>query len=89
MSTETISSDENEDDVRILDSRGILAHYAHLRSQPGRKDKRCGFCSYGVGAVVKVVEIEEPKPELVEGDRADEEKDAASSPDRGWNRDRS
>lgn len=81
MQKETVKPDENEDDLRVLSSRGILAHYAHIKSQPGRTDERCGFCRSGVGAVITVVEREKSAAELAESDRVDKEKDAASTSD--------
>ncbi len=81
MSTQSVVPNADEDAVRLLDAKAVLAHYRHIRSQPGRPDERCGFCRAGVGAVLKIIENPKPKPDVVPDNRVDEEKDSTSASD--------
>jgi len=86
MSTKSHVPREDEDAVRVLDTRLVRSHYAHLRSEPGIKDKRCSFCQQGMGAIVKTVKEEKPEADVVSDNRSDEEGDATPASDsrRSW-----
>ena len=74
---------QNEDGVRMLNPRGILAHYRHIKAGvPGRAG--CKICTRGLGTMVTSVEKPSPKPVVDEGGGADEEGDSASARADGW-----
>ncbi len=82
VSREVSSTGEDDNAVRVLNGKAILSHYAHLRSQPGRTDKRCAFCQSGLDGVIKEVEVQKPEVDVVPSDRVDKEGDTTSAPDR-------
>lgn len=82
MQSQSFSDGTNEDEIRLLNGKAVLSHYRHIRSQPGRKDKRCSFCRDGLGAVITIIEREEPEPVVDKGGGTDEEEDATSAPAR-------
>lgn len=85
MQKEENSNGSNESPVRVLNSRALLFHNAHLKSVR-RRDPKCGFCQTGVGAIVKEVERPEPEPELDKDNRDNEERDSAFTPRSLWDR---
>lgn len=64
---------KNEDGVRYLNAKRIMAHHAHI-SQMGKTYSRgCAMCTGGLSAVYTVVESKVPEVELVEDPGVDEE----------------
>jgi len=84
MQKQINQSSENEDGVRVLSTRKLLAHYAHLKTGRGAWPQGCGVCKDGVDGAVTVIEKEKPKLVVDKGDRGDEERDPAPSPSSGW-----
>lgn len=73
----------DEDGIRLLKTKGLRFHNAHLKSKR-RRHPRCGFCDKGVGSIIETIKVEEPEPELDADNRTDEERDAASASSRWW-----
>lgn len=77
------SSDKSPYIERVLDSRSMLSHHAHVKIGR-RRDPRCTFCGGGLDAVVKEVQTDGPGgPRVVEDPRSDEERPATHTPDNG------
>lgn len=74
-------SGENAYGIRLLNSRALLLHNAHV--QDGlKRDERCGFCSNAVPGVITTIEVQRKQPPdgVVQSGGADEKDDAASAP---------
>lgn len=77
---------EEKDVVRVLDSRAVLSHYAHV--QAGRRSSvGCGWCQKGMAGISSEAEIEVPTDSVVPDSGTDKKEDAALPPPRGWVRD--
>jgi len=75
---------KDEDGVRVLKGRTILAHYAHLKTGRGAYPEGCPVCKDGVDGAVAVIEEKKLEPVVDKGDRSDKEGDAASASAGGW-----
>lgn len=60
----------------VLDAQAMLSHHAHIKGGL-RRLARCKFCVGGVDAVIAYTKEEEPGPDVVQGDRSDEEGNAS------------
>jgi len=74
---------QNAPGERLLNSRAMLSHYAHLKNGRGRNGAHCQFCKGGLQSVVSVVENEVAEDGVDESDRGDEEGAAPPPPDNG------
>ncbi len=73
MQRQSKKSDQNEDRVRVLRARPLLAHNAHVKNGR-RREKGCAVCQKGLDGVVAIVEetrVEETS--VVQDHRSDEE----------------
>lgn len=85
MQEKVVSDVPDEADVRFLDGRTVLLHYAHLKSGK-RSIKGCRLCVDRMGAILTAPKIEEPEVVVDKSDRADEERSTTSASGNGWPR---
>lgn len=74
MSTAENATNDNADVVRTLSITGLRAHNLHVS---GGQDRRrgCRYCSEGLAAALKVIEVPASRDGVVPGDRTDQERD--------------
>ena len=83
MQEKPVKSSQDENGVRMLNARSILAHNRHI--QGGRAERSgCSVCKAGMGAMVNTVEVPTPEPSVVQDTGIDKSGDAASAHPDGW-----
>ena len=88
MQEKAAQSVPDEGPVRVLNTRGLLLHHAHLRREPAKVLPSCGICTSGMGSIVTTLEkkVVESKPVVDEGDGTNKEGDSTSPPASRWDR---
>lgn len=74
----------DEDGIRVLDTRAVLAHNAHIKSRGKVADQGCAFCTTGLGAVVKTPQSKKVSEfGVFQGGGVDEKGSTSPAPDSG------
>jgi len=70
--------------LRVLNARSMRSHNAHVRGGRAYVSKGCSFCKSGLDGVAPKLEEKKPESGVVQDNRVDGERDAASSFARWW-----
>lgn len=77
-------SRKNENGIRHLRSKGLLAHYAHLSELGTAKKRGCRICSQGLSGSYHYTKAPVPVPVVDENSRVDKEEDDTPPLSNGW-----
>ena len=83
MQEKPVITGQDENGVRMLNPRPILAHNRHIKAGVAARNG-CLLCKEGVGAMVTSVESPKPEPKLDEDSGADEGGDSPHARADGW-----
>ena len=72
--------------LRVLSSRAMLEHHAHVSNGERKNTKKCTLCREGIKGVVQEYTIEVPEDGVLQSGGGDEKKAAPFSYDTWWAR---
>ena len=83
MSLKEVEFVPDEGDLRVLDVRGILAHYSHVQDEERRRFKGCRYCASPSASFVVAVEAPWMEGQVDKGRGVDATGPSASPPSPG------
>ena len=72
--------------LRMLSSRAVLEHYAHVSDGERKNTKRCTLCREGFAGAMPEYKIEVPENGVLQSDGSDEKEATPFSYDTWWAR---